>query len=48
MALAKRLGCDHKDVRRLLDPRYPSKISSIEKALQALGRRLDVHVRNAA
>ncbi|HEX7182814.1 MAG TPA: type II toxin-antitoxin system HicB family antitoxin [Thermoanaerobaculia bacterium] len=40
--LAKRLECDEKEVRRLLDPRHPSKLSSIEKALAALGKGLAV------
>lgn len=35
--LAERLECDEKEVRRLLDPRHPSKLSRIQKALTALG-----------
>jgi antitoxin HicB len=38
--LATRLGCDEKEVRRLLDPRHPSKLPRIEKALSALGKSL--------
>lgn len=40
--LAKRLGCDEKEVRRLLDPRHPSKLPRLEAALAAIGRRLIV------
>lgn len=38
--LAKRLGVDEKEVRRLLDPRYGSKLLCIDQAVEALGRRL--------
>lgn len=49
-ALARRLGCDEKDVRRLLDPRFGSKLPRIEAALAALGKRLiiDLAEREAA
>ena len=49
-ALARRLGCDEKDVRRLLDPRFGSKLPRIEAALAALGKRLiiDLAERDAA
>jgi len=40
--LAARLGCDEKEVRRLLDPRHPSKLPRIERALSALGKSLAV------
>ena len=40
--LAKRLGVDEKEVRRLLDPRYGSKLPRIAQAISALGRRLVV------
>ena len=45
--LAKRLGCDEKEVRRLLDPRHPSKLVRIQTALAALGKQLVVGVRAA-
>lgn len=45
--LARRLGCDEKEVRRLLDPRHPSKLARIEEALTALGKRLVVGVEAA-
>lgn len=45
--LAKRLGCDEKEVRRLLDPRHASKIERIQAALAVLGKQLVVGVRAA-
>lgn len=38
--LAKRLGVDEKEVRRLLDPHYGSKLPRIAQAINVLGRRL--------
>jgi antitoxin HicB len=46
--LAGRLGCDPRQVRRLLDLRHNSRLDQLEKALKALGRRLVVEVRKAA
>jgi antitoxin HicB len=40
--LAKRLGVDEKEVRRLLDPHYGSKLPRIAKAISLLGQRLVV------
>ena len=40
--LAKRLECDEKEVRRLLDPYYSSKLPRIEHALEVMGQRLSV------
>ena len=40
--LAKRLGVDEKEVRRLLDPHYGSKLPRIAQAISALGQRLVV------
>lgn len=42
--LAKKLNCDEKEVRRLLDPHYTSKIPRIEYVLGVLGKRLDVGI----
>jgi antitoxin HicB len=47
MELAKRLKCDEKEIRRLLDPRHKSKIERIETALESLGKRLVVGYRAA-
>ena len=38
--LAKRLGVDEKEVRRLLDPHYGSKLPRIAQAIKLLGKRL--------
>ena len=44
---ARRLGCDEKEVRRLLDPRHPSKLGRIQDALAVLGKQLIVAVQAA-
>lgn len=46
--LAARLGCDEKEVRRLLDPRHPSKLPRIQSALAALGKRLSLRLESDA
>lgn len=38
--LAKQLGVDEKEVRRLLDPHYRSKLPRIAEAVAILGKRL--------
>jgi len=45
--LARRLHCDEKEVRRLLDPRHPSKLPRIESALEAVGQKLVVGLQAA-
>lgn len=40
--LARRLGVDEKEVRRMLDPGHTSKIPRIATALHVLGRRLQL------
>ena len=47
-ALARRLRCDEKEVRRMLDPRHSTKLARIVMALQLLGRRLIVGVSERA
>ena len=47
LELAGRLGCDEKEVRRLLDPRHPSKLPRVEAALAQLGKRLVLEMRAA-
>lgn len=44
---AKRLGVDEKEVRRLLDPHYGSKLPRIAKAIGLLGQRLVIGVEAA-
>lgn len=46
--LAGRLGCDEKEVRRLLDPRHPSKLPRLQAALAALGKRLALRLESEA
>ena len=38
--LARRLHVDEKEVRRMLNPRHPTKLPRIEQALHILGKRL--------
>ncbi len=45
--LARRLGVDEKEVRRLLDPHYGSKLPRIARALRLLGQRLVIGVEPA-
>jgi antitoxin HicB len=42
--LARRLGVDEKEVRRLLDPHYGSKLPRIAKAISVLGQRLVIGI----
>jgi antitoxin HicB len=42
--LARRLGADEKEVRRLLDPHHRSKLPRLEAALEALGRKLVIGI----
>ena len=46
--LARRLGMDEKEVRRMLNPRHPTKLPRIEQALAALGKRLVVSLETEA
>jgi antitoxin HicB len=46
--MARRLGCDEKEVRRMLNPRHATKLPRIQKALELLGRRLVVSMQEAA
>ena len=45
--LARRLQCDEKEIRRLLDPRHPSKLPRIEAALAIVGRQLVIGLQEA-
>lgn len=46
--LARRMNKDEKEVRRILDPRHPTKLPAIIEALRALGKRLVIGVEEAA
>ena len=46
--LARRIGVDEKEVRRMLDPRYPSKTPGLERALLCLGRSVVAEFAKAA
>lgn len=46
--LAKRLGVDEKEARRILDPRYGTKLPLMERALAVVGKRLVLSVQDAA
>jgi antitoxin HicB len=45
--LAKRLGCKPPQVDRLFDLRHRSQLDQLEAAFSALGKRLDIKVRDA-
>lgn len=47
VALARALGCQESEVRRMLDPRHPTKIGRLEQALACFGRRLVISVEAA-
>jgi antitoxin HicB len=47
-ALAGRLGCDPRQVRRLLDLDHRSRLDQLEAALAVLGKRLVLEVEDAA
>lgn len=42
--LAKRLDLDEKEARRILDPKHATKVPTLERALHALGKRVEVVV----
>ena len=46
--LARKLGCDEKEVRRMMDPRHPTKLPRIKEALDVFGKSLVVSVEEAA
>jgi|JI10StandDraft_1071094.scaffolds.fasta_scaffold97522_3 antitoxin HicB len=46
-ALAKKIGKDEAEVRRMLDPYHGTKLPPLEEALLALGKRLVIDVRAA-
>lgn len=42
--LARRLGLDEKEARRMLDPKHGTKVPALERALHALGKRVELIV----
>lgn len=42
--LARRMRVNEKEARRMLDPRHPTKVPTLERALAALGRRAEISV----
>ena len=40
--LAQKINCDEKEIRRLLDPHFKSKIPRIEQVLHQLGQKLEI------
>lgn len=46
--LASRLGWHHPQVNRLLDPFHNSRIDQVVKALQVMGKRLDIRLEPAS
>ena len=46
--LARRLGKQENEARRILDPDYPTKLTALDAELRALGKQVLVSVRDAA
>jgi antitoxin HicB len=46
--LGRRMGKDEKEIRRILDPKHPTKLPAMVEALRALGKRLVIGVEEAA
>ncbi|WP_013334778.1 hypothetical protein [Gloeothece verrucosa] len=44
--LARRLGVDEKEARRILDPSHPTKVSTLERALAVLGFAIELGLIN--
>jgi len=42
--LARRMHVHEKEARRMLDPRHPTRVPTLERALAALGRRAEIAV----
>ena len=48
LQLARKLGLDEKEIRRLLDPRHATRLSRIQDVLARLGKRLTISLEDAA
>lgn len=46
-ALARKLGKDEAEVRRMLDPSHATKLPSLDEAIRAMGKRLTVVLESA-
>jgi len=46
--LARQLGTNEKSIRRLRDPLHRSRIDTVEAALKALGKRVEISVSEGA
>ena len=46
--LARLIGCNEKEIRRMLDPRHATKLPRLQEAIEALGKRLVLAVEEAA
>jgi antitoxin HicB len=44
LELARRMQVDPKEAHRMLDPKHPTKVPTLERALHVLGRRAEVSV----
>lgn len=44
----RRMGKDEKEVRRILDPKHPTKLPAMVEALRALGKRIVISIEKAA
>ena len=42
--LARRMSIDEKEARRMLDPRHPTRVPTLERALAVLGRRAEIAI----
>jgi antitoxin HicB len=42
--LARQLNVDEKEIRRILNPRHGTKLSTIERVLSALGKKIEVRM----
>lgn len=46
--LARKLKLDGREIRRMLDPRHPTKLARIQRVLTLLGKRLSLVLEDAA
>lgn len=46
--LARKLGVNEKEARRILDPHHATKVPTLERALAVLGKRITVEIQDAA